>query len=102
MNKPRELDNLVENYFGQDYDVIDDSDEIGPKIEACNTHSSKSMQIALLEDIEEFLAQGEQLNVIFKDRYSSYFLPELWGTTPRDFLLLAKDKVVADIVRRER
>ncbi|MDU6683219.1 MAG: contact-dependent growth inhibition system immunity protein [Enterobacteriaceae bacterium] len=99
MNKTRELDNLVENYFGQDYDVIDDSDEIGPKIEAYNRHSSKSMQIALLEDIEEFLAQGEQLDNIFNERYSAYFLPELWGITPRDFLLLAKDKVIADMAR---
>jgi hypothetical protein len=57
------------------------------------------MQIALLEDIEEFLAQGEQLDNIFNERYSAYFLPELWGITSRDFLLLAKDKVIADMAR---
>ncbi|MGK3188029.1 contact-dependent growth inhibition system immunity protein [Enterobacter soli] len=74
MNELRVLDYLVENYFGQDYDVIDDSNEIGPIIEAYTRHSSKSIQIALFEDIEGVLAQGEQLNVIFKDRYSSYFL----------------------------
>ncbi|MGS4678918.1 hypothetical protein ACKURH_06750 [Enterobacter soli] len=53
---------------------MDDSNEIGPIIEAYTRHSSKSIQIALFEDIEGVLAQGEQLNVIFKDRYSSYFL----------------------------
>lgn len=34
MNTLRVLDNLVENYFGQGYDVIDGSNEIGPIIEA--------------------------------------------------------------------
>jgi hypothetical protein len=74
MNELRVLDYLVENYFGQDYDVIDDNNEIGPIIEAYTRHSSKSIQIALCEDIEGVLAQREQLNIIFKDRYSSYFL----------------------------
>ncbi|MCG8709816.1 hypothetical protein JHU04_003080 [Brenneria sp. 4F2] len=92
-NKARELDNLICNYFGQDYDVIDDSEELRPKIDAYNEHSGRAMQLALLDDIEEFLSLGDLLNSTFHDVYCEYFLPDLWGTTPREFLLLVREQV---------
>ena len=54
---PLELDNLVCNYFGHDYDLIDDSEALQPKIDAYNQQAGKAMQMALLEDIDDFLAR---------------------------------------------
>lgn len=88
-----ELNNLVIIYFGQDYDLIDDSDEIEPKIDAYIAASHKGMKHVLLEDIDSFLALGDALDSTFQDYYGFHFAPELWGTTPRDFLLLVKKKV---------
>lgn len=92
-DKSLELDNLVCNYFGHDYDLIDDSEAIQPKIDAYNRQSGKAMQMTLLEDIEEFLALGDALNSIFSKRYSVYFDPLLWGTNPHDFLVLVRQQV---------
>lgn len=88
-----ELNNLVIIYFGQDYDLIDDSDEIEPKIDAYIAASHKGMKHVLLEDIDSFLALGDALDSTFQDYYGFHFAPELWGTTPREFLLLVKKKV---------
>ena len=69
-NKALELDNLVCNYFGHDYDLIDDSEEIQPKIDAYNRRSGRAMQLALLEHIDEFLTLGKDLNHAFSGRYA--------------------------------
>lgn len=88
-----ELNNLVIIYFGQDYDLIDDSDEIEPKIDAYIAASHKGMKYLLLEDIDSFLQLGDSLDSTFQDYYSFHFAPERWGTTAKDFLLLVKKKV---------
>ncbi|WP_226572094.1 contact-dependent growth inhibition system immunity protein [Mangrovibacter yixingensis] len=94
MNKELELDNLIMNYFGRDYDLIDGSDEIRPKIDAYLRQSGKGMQARLLEDIRFFLSLGSQLDHAFRTRYGEYFLPELWGTTPEDFLRQVQNAVI--------
>ncbi|WP_261666961.1 contact-dependent growth inhibition system immunity protein [Erwinia mallotivora] len=91
--KTRELDNLVCNYFGHNYDLIDDSEELLPKIDAYNRQSGRAMQTALLEDIEEFLLLEGQLYTVFSNIYGEYFEPALWGTTPCDFLVLVRERV---------
>lgn len=73
--KTEELDNLVENYFGLDYDIVDDGDEIDAKVAVYNKRSGKPGQRVLLEDIEAFLALDGELDAVLKKRYSSYFLP---------------------------
>lgn len=88
-----ELNNLIIMYFGQDYDLIDDSNDILPKIDAYIYASHKGMQISLLEDIESFLTLGDRLEDTFNDYYGSHFDPGLWGTTPKEFLLLVKKRV---------
>ncbi len=98
--KDRELDNLVINYFGPDYDLIDDSDDLAPKIEAYNAHSGKAMQETLLDDIEDFLSLGTRLDEAFAQRYDTYFIPALWGSTPQEFLLLVKN-MVSDAVQQK-
>lgn len=40
------------------------------------------MQMALLEDIDDFLALGDTMNMAFSKRYGVYFDPLLWGITP--------------------
>ncbi len=92
-DKSLELDNLVCNYFGHDYDLIDDSEALQPKIDAYNRQSGKAMQMALLEDIDDFLALGDTLNAAFSKRYGVYFDPLLWGITPHDFLVLVRVQV---------
>ncbi|MCX8959083.1 hypothetical protein EHW66_20555 [Erwinia psidii] len=99
--KTRELDNLVCNYFGHNYDLIDDSEELLPKIDAYNRQSSRAMQTALLEDIEEFLLLREQLNTVFSEIYGEYFEPVLWGTTPYDFLVLVQESVKQSMQEKE-
>ena len=92
-DKSLELDNLICNYFGHDYDLIDDSEALQPKIDAYNRQSAKAMQMALLDDIDDFLALGDALNLAFSKRYGVYFDPLLWGITARDFLVLLQDQV---------
>ncbi|QTF08422.1 hypothetical protein HC231_11255 [Brenneria izadpanahii] len=96
-NKARELDNLICNYFGLDYDLIDDSEELQPKIDAYNERSGRAMQQALLDDIEELLSLGDLLDSTFHDVYGEYFDPALWGTTPREFLLLVREQVTLQL-----
>lgn len=90
---PLELDNLVCNYFGHDYDLIDDSQALQPKIDAYNRQSGKAMQMTLLEEIDDFLALGDTINMAFSERYGVYFDPLLWGITPHDFLVLVREQV---------
>ena len=90
---PPELDNLVCNYFGHDYDLIDDSEALQPKIDAYNRQSGKAMQMALLEDIDDFLALGDTMNMAFIKRYGVYFDPLLWGITTHDFLVMVREQV---------
>ncbi|ELR7282764.1 hypothetical protein QRL03_002729 [Escherichia coli] len=92
-DNPQELDNLVCNYFGHDYDLIDDSEALQPKIDAYNRQAGKAMQMALLEDIDDFLALGDTMNMAFSKRYGVYFDPLLWGITPHDFLVLVREQV---------
>lgn len=51
------------------------------------------MQMALLEDIDDFLALGDTMNMAFSKRYGVYFDPLLWGITPHNFLVLVREQV---------
>jgi hypothetical protein len=54
MNTLRVLDNLIENYFGQGYDVIDDSNEIGPIIEGIPDTPVKVCKLLCLKILRSF------------------------------------------------
>ena len=88
-----ELDGLIQIYFGQDYDIFDDSDEIEPKIDIYIASSHKGMKYALIADIDLFLEECDDLEKDFHERYQHDFEPALWGTTPAEFLQLVRDKV---------
>lgn len=88
-----ELGCFITIYFGQDYDLIDDSDEIEPKIDAFLHDSHRANMYGLLADIDLLTAESEDLAAEFMERYGDEFDPELWGTTPADFLQRVRDKV---------
>lgn len=87
------LDDLIFIYFGQDYDLFDDSEDIEPKIEAFLAASHKGMQHAVIDDIDLFLQECDDLETDFRAYYRSSFVPENWGTTPAKFLDLVKCQI---------
>lgn len=95
------LDDLIGIYFGQDYDLFDDSDEIEPKIEAYIAASHKGMKHALIADIDLFLEECDDVEKDFDKRYEYDFSPELWGTTASAFLALVRDKVSQALQKEE-
>lgn len=80
------LDDLMAIYFGQDYDLFDDSEEIEPKIDAFLAASHKGLQLAVIDDIDLFLKECDDLEADFRANYRDTFVPENWGTTPAKFL----------------
>lgn len=95
------LDDLIVIYFGQDHDLIVDSVDIGEKIDAYIEASHKGMRHALIDDIDLFLAECDNLDKDFAERYDSGFAPELWGTTPAAFLKLVRNKVSLSLSKKE-
>lgn len=88
-----QLDCFIIIYFGQDYDLIDDSDEIEPKIDAYIADTHFALRHGLIADIDLFLEECDDLEKDFHNRYQHDFSPELWGTTPEEFLNLVRNKV---------
>ncbi|MBP2199557.1 contact-dependent growth inhibition system immunity protein [Pantoea cypripedii] len=91
------LDDLIGIYFGQDYDLFDDSEEIEPKIDAFLAASHKGMRHAVIDDIDLFLKECDDVDKDFRAHYKRTFSPELWGTTPAAFLKLVRDKISQSI-----
>ena len=87
------LDDLIAIYFGQDYDLFDDSEDIEPKIDAFLAASHKGMQHAVIDDIDLFLKECDDLEGDFRAHYRGTFVPENWGTTPVEFLELVKERI---------
>ncbi|QTF09957.1 hypothetical protein HC231_20070 [Brenneria izadpanahii] len=96
-----ELLTLITAYFGQDYDLIDDSQDIRKKIGIYIRCTDRFSKYQLLDNIDDFLGLGDRLDETFRDYYGFHFAPELWGTTPRDFLLLVKKKVSQALQKEE-
>ncbi|QGY31671.1 contact-dependent growth inhibition system immunity protein [Pantoea cypripedii] len=88
-----ELDCFITVYFGQDYDLIDDSDEIEPKIDAFIADTHFALRHGLIADIDLLTEECDDLDKGFNHRYGSDFDPKLWGTNPTAFLQLVRDKV---------
>lgn len=87
------LDDLIFIYFGQDYDLFDDSEDIQPKIDAFLAASHKGMQHAVIDDIDLFLQECDDLETDFRAHYRSAFVHENWGTTPAKFLDVVKCQI---------
>ena len=92
-----ELGCFITIYFGQDYDLIDDSDEIEPKINAFLHDAHSIGKYGLIADIDRLTEESADLELAFRDLFGDEFAPELWGTTATDFLRLVRQKTVASL-----
>ncbi|WP_017347387.1 contact-dependent growth inhibition system immunity protein [Pantoea sp. A4] len=88
-----ELDDLIKIYFGQDHDLIVAGTDIIPKIDAYIASTHKGQKHALIDDIDLFRSECDDLEKDFEQRYEYDFGPELWGTTATAFLTLVREKV---------
>lgn len=88
-----ELDCFITVYFGQDYDLIDNSDEIEPKIDAFIADSHFAMRHGLIADIDLLLAESDDPEAEFNTRYGFEFDPKLWGTDAVSFLMQVRERV---------
>lgn len=88
-----ELNSFITVYSGQDYDLIDDSDEIAPKIDAFIADSHLAMKYGLIADIDLLLKEADNPEEEFRMRYGSDFDPHLWGTDALSFLKRVRDRI---------
>jgi hypothetical protein len=82
------LNQLIFGYFNQDADIINDGeDTIEGIIMLFKRSASEWMLDDLVEEVDDFIsAYGDGVEEEFEKRYGFDFLPELWETTPREFL----------------
>lgn len=88
-----ELGCFITIYFGQDYDLIDDSDEIEPKIDAFLRNEHPASWQGLAADIDLFLSESSDPETTFEAYFQDEFDPHLWGTTTVDFLHRVRTKL---------
>ncbi|MCX8958739.1 contact-dependent growth inhibition system immunity protein [Erwinia psidii] len=88
-----ELNTLITAYFGQDYDLIDDSEDIERKIDIYIRCSDRPSREDLLNNIDTFLAAEDDPERLFLDYYGFHFSPTLWNTTAVGFLQLVRQKI---------
>ncbi|WP_312412528.1 contact-dependent growth inhibition system immunity protein [Pseudescherichia sp.] len=55
--------------------------------------SHKGLQYTIIDDIDLFLRECDDLDSDFRDRYLRTFVPENWGTTPADFLPIVRTRI---------
>ncbi|MBP2200340.1 hypothetical protein HA50_20985 [Pantoea cypripedii] len=92
-----ELDSMIYVYFGPNYTDFEPGHEIEPKIEAWLSWAGKGNKYALVDDIDLFLSECEDVEEDFAERYKGAFVPKLWGTTALEFLQLVRDRTVQSV-----
>jgi len=88
-----ELDSLIAIYFGQDFDLFGSGKNVEAQIDAWIADTSPSLRHTLIDNIEEFTQECDDLENDFESRYGKEFSIELWGMTPADFLSLLRKMV---------
>lgn len=86
------LDQLIQGYFNQDCDIINDGEDTIEGIIALFMKDSPDwMCKELAEEVDEFIGTYRTgLEDEFRRRYGFDFAPELWDTTANDFLLTVR------------
>ena len=86
------LDQLIQGYFNQDHDIInDDKDTVEGIIGLFIKAAPEWMLKELIEEVDDFIdSYKEHLDEEFKNRYGYDFSPELWETTAYDFLITVR------------
>ncbi|KMW73429.1 hypothetical protein TI10_10250 [Photorhabdus luminescens subsp. luminescens] len=81
-----ELNLLMFAYFNQDYDIIS-GPELDDVINDYLDTTNEAMKKELIEEIESFIHNSENIEKDFQTLYhSSSFCPKLWETTAFEFL----------------
>lgn len=91
------LDQLIQGYFNQDHDLINEGeDTIEGIVELYKKTAPDWMLKELAEEVDSFLAlYGDRLDEEFKSRYGFDFSPELWDSTPFNFLTTVRRLVLS-------
>ncbi|QPT14090.1 hypothetical protein I6G37_03520 [Serratia rubidaea] len=86
------LDQLIQGYFNQDADIINEGeDSIEGIIALFKQTASDEVLKELAEEVYVFLnSHQDRLEEAFMQRYSFDFSPQLWEMTAHDFLLTVR------------
>lgn len=86
------LDQLIQGYFNQDYDIINnDEDTVEGIIGLFINVAPEWMLKELAEEVEDFIdCYKDHLDEEFKNRYGHDFSPQLWETTAYGFLMTVR------------
>ncbi len=86
------LEQLIQGYFNQDYDIINDGEDTIEGIIALFLKSAPDwMRKELAEEVDNFIGTySDRLEQEFRQRYGFDFAPELWETTACDFLITVR------------
>lgn len=94
-----ELAAFMGGWFHQDFDIHGDTLEA--VVEACVAESDASLLQPLIDDINGFLATGEEG---MEERFQEYFRPDIIPTgfrpTTREFLMAIRHELVAALERK--
>ena len=93
------LEQLIQSYFNQDYNVInDDEDKVEDIAGLFMKNAPEWMLKELKEEIDDFIdSYKDHLDEEFKNRYGHDFSPELWETTAYDFLMTVRRLTLSHI-----
>lgn len=91
------LDGLIFTYFGMDYELHGPGDSIESQIDAWINETPVAYRQGLLDDVEHFQRESDNLENDFDERYGFEFSPELWGSSTIEFLNTLKIRVAQSI-----
>lgn len=95
-----QLDQLIQGYFNQDFDIINDGeDTIEGILKLFQRSASEQALKELAKEVDDFIAVNkDRLDEEFESRYGFDFSPEIWETTAHEFLVMVREFALAHIL----
>lgn len=92
-----QLDQLIQGYFNQDFDIINEGeDTIEGILKLFQSSASEQTLKELAKEVDDFITVNKnRLDEEFASRYGFDFSPELWGTTAHEFLVTVRGFAMA-------
>jgi len=92
-----QLDQLIQGYFNQDYDLINEGEDTIEGILNLFLKTAPEQALkALAKEVDDFIALYKDiLDEEFEERYGFDFSPELWETTTHEFLVTVREFALA-------
>ena len=86
------LDQLIQGYFNQDHDLINEGeDSIEGTVNLYKKTAPDWMLKALAKEVDTFIeCYKDRLDEEFNIRYAFDFSPKLWNSTPFNFLMTVR------------